>query len=264
MADHEEPQESRLYYVIPEDVMIDESISASEKLLYALLSGLASGKGTCFPSNEYLEKRLKESKATIKRWIQNLENAGYISREIKTYADNPFKRTRIITLHVNFKKSLPRLKNEPTEDEPFDELKSDLPEGSKMSPIVSKEIHLVSKEEKLKQKDGQIRKTAPQVGTPLYVKFGSFVKMKEKAYQELCKCNGQSCVDEIIQEMNGWLEATGNKPYKNYPAAIKNWIERQKKKRTYSSNNVNRGSITDQRNLKDQNGNSLTDYSGKF
>lgn len=107
MKNSEENSSGSLYYVIPSAVMEDESIQPIEKLLYALLSGLAYGTGECFPSDTYLSKRLKAPERTIQQWLKNLDDVGYISRHTTRDPKNPFIQKRTITVHSNFKKCLP-------------------------------------------------------------------------------------------------------------------------------------------------------------
>ncbi len=75
--------QTSLYYVIPSQVFDDESLKAESCMLYALISGLSSGEGYCYASNEYLAKRMKLSSRRIQVWMVALEKRGYIRKEIE-------------------------------------------------------------------------------------------------------------------------------------------------------------------------------------
>lgn len=58
--------------------------------------------------------------------------------------------------------------------------------------------------------------------------FGQFVKLEKKAHDELCKLHGFEVVAGLIDEINDYIAASGKKPYKDYAAAIRQWIRRRK------------------------------------
>lgn len=69
----------RAYYsVIPATVMNNKDLSANEKLLYAEITALANEKGYCYMSNKRLAERLNASDRSIRRWIQNMVEKGYL------------------------------------------------------------------------------------------------------------------------------------------------------------------------------------------
>ena len=75
--------EKRSYYcIIPADVLDDERIPDGAKLLYGEITALCSEKGYCFASNEYLASRRHTSVPTLKRWLNNLIDGGYLKREL--------------------------------------------------------------------------------------------------------------------------------------------------------------------------------------
>lgn len=104
-------KKSSLYYVVPHEIMFDTNLKPHHKLFYSFLSGLAYGDGSCNPSDSYLAKSFDVSDRCIKDWLKLLENHGYISRKTKSCKDNPFKRTRIITICCSFKKQKKSPKN---------------------------------------------------------------------------------------------------------------------------------------------------------
>lgn len=130
-----------LYYIIPAEVMHDENLSISEKMIYALISGLANKHGYCFASNEWLEKTLKIQEKQIQRYLKNLEDIGYITRKIHSDEKNPFKKQRHIYINTSFKKCLPGVKYDGSGSVGCD---GSVP--SDMTGILSEEKNLISKD----------------------------------------------------------------------------------------------------------------------
>lgn len=86
-----------LYYVIPSQIMDTELLLPNEKLLYGILSGLANQKGKCFPSDEYLAKRLNVHYKTIGDYLKNFENLKLIKRNTKRiYGQKPQRTIQLI------------------------------------------------------------------------------------------------------------------------------------------------------------------------
>lgn len=130
-----------LYYVIPAEVMHDDSLSISEKMIYALVSGLANKHGYCFASNEWLENTLKIQEKQIQRYLKNLEDLGYITRKIHSDEKNPFKKQRHIYINATFKKCLPGVKYDGSGPIGYDGV---VP--SNKTGILSEEKNLISKD----------------------------------------------------------------------------------------------------------------------
>ena len=117
--------EKRSYYcIIPADVLDDERIPDGAKLLYGEITALCSEKGYCFASNEYLASRRHTSVPTLKRWLNNLIDGGYLKREI-VYGDDKKtvneRRLYLREAYLGSQMNPPRFKNEP-------------PLGSQMNP----------------------------------------------------------------------------------------------------------------------------------
>jgi hypothetical protein len=131
-----------LYYVTPDFVMDYDNklVEPLAKLLYGLLTGLSSN-GSCFPSDEYISKRMQCSLRKAKDLVYQLEKAGLIERETKRNPSNPFRSLRIIHIVNFFKKSCARAQPCPPGGE-----KVCPPVVSYCAPIESKAI-LESKED---------------------------------------------------------------------------------------------------------------------
>ena len=72
-------EEKRSYYaVIPAKVRYDQSLSASEKLLYGEISALCNDKGFCWSTNKYFSDLYGVSQSSISRWISALVSKKYL------------------------------------------------------------------------------------------------------------------------------------------------------------------------------------------
>lgn len=90
------------YCVIPAPIMRDGGLSSDEKILYGTVSGMAREKGYCWAGNDTLAKIFpdKEGKPkderTIRRWLNHLEEVGYIKRTLVYFENtNQIKERRI-------------------------------------------------------------------------------------------------------------------------------------------------------------------------
>lgn len=83
--------------VIPAYIRYDSNLSNNAKLLYGELRALTNAYGFCWASNEYFAALYQVDVRTIKRWLQNLEECGYIT-QTKERDDETLKLVRIIRL----------------------------------------------------------------------------------------------------------------------------------------------------------------------
>ena len=79
------------------------------------------------------------------------------------------------------------------------------------------------------------------ISKDIYIKFWSFVKLKQKEYDMLCEEYWAWHIDEKIQDCNNYVWSTWKK-YKDYNLTIRNWIKRDGEK----SNNPQKGRSDDQ------------------
>ena len=61
---------------------------------------------------------------------------------------------------------------------------------------------------------------------PLPLSFGNHVKLSKQSYAELSLNYSEEQVLNMISKINDYIDAKGEKPYKDYAAAIRNWIRR--------------------------------------
>ena len=90
--------ENRNYYaIIPANVRYSD-IPDGAKLLYGEITALTNEKGYCWASNSYFENLYNKKKCTIIRWINALEEKGFIHRKIIYKEGTKQVEQRIITI----------------------------------------------------------------------------------------------------------------------------------------------------------------------
>ena len=64
--------------VLPMHLMLNKDVVPQAKSLYAVIRCLSGMNGVCYASNEYLESTFDVNTTTIQRWLNSLEELGYI------------------------------------------------------------------------------------------------------------------------------------------------------------------------------------------
>ncbi|WP_051758209.1 DnaD domain protein [Rossellomorea vietnamensis] len=110
------------YAIIPANVRYDNDLTPNAKLLYGEITALCNERGYCWAGNSYFSDLYKKDKSTIKRWIKQLEDKGYITREVK-YKEGGFEiEARWIQLCTGGEVKntpTPSVKNEPDNNTSF-------------------------------------------------------------------------------------------------------------------------------------------------
>lgn len=70
-----------MFILIPEIVDQDHSLHPNAQKLCGYIIGLSNSKFGCLAKNSYFEKRLNVSLATVKRYLKDLKDKGYIEIE---------------------------------------------------------------------------------------------------------------------------------------------------------------------------------------
>ena len=71
------------YAIIPAKIRYDSRLTASEKLLYGEITAMCNQEGYCWATNEYFAELYGVSTRTARRWLENLEECGYITRDFE-------------------------------------------------------------------------------------------------------------------------------------------------------------------------------------
>ena len=69
------------YVEVPMNVLLDEELSSTSKLLMGLITTLSMQNGYCYASNKYLSNLMKVSNRTITNCISSLKRKNYIEIE---------------------------------------------------------------------------------------------------------------------------------------------------------------------------------------
>lgn len=85
------------FILIPANILSEQSIPASAKLLLGLIISLQSSKGFCYASNAYLAEQLGVSPKRVSSMIAELEALKLITREIKLSDKNEVTERKIST-----------------------------------------------------------------------------------------------------------------------------------------------------------------------
>jgi DNA-binding Lrp family transcriptional regulator len=78
-----EEKEKSFWCIITAPVLYSKELSDKSKILYGVISNLTKQKGYCYAHNSTLAEELGWSERTIQYSIKELEDAGFISREIE-------------------------------------------------------------------------------------------------------------------------------------------------------------------------------------
>ena len=89
----QEMERPNYYAILPANVRYDKRLSANAKLLYCEISALANVKGYCYASNKYFSELFSVDIRSVKNWLYNLKDYGYITMD---FNENKDLRTRKI------------------------------------------------------------------------------------------------------------------------------------------------------------------------
>ncbi len=83
------------YSIIPATILYNKELKANEKLLYAIITSLASKEGYCFATNKYLAEKLGVNPKTISSWISDLQKRKFIIVELIRNENKQIMQRRI-------------------------------------------------------------------------------------------------------------------------------------------------------------------------
>lgn len=92
-------ENKRSYYaIIPATVRYDKGLPAGAKLLYGEITALCNQEGFCWANNSYFAELYDVSDKTVRRWVQALEDRGYIVKNIEYEEDGKTVIRRCLSL----------------------------------------------------------------------------------------------------------------------------------------------------------------------
>lgn len=132
------------YAILTADVRYDKNLMANSKLLYAEITALSEKTGHCWASDNYFSDLYGVNTRTIQRWLKELEDGGYIKRDVIYKKDNKEIEKRFITTinKVLTKKTVPyRQKRQYPTD------KNVVESTTSTNTTSTNEVHIVKDEE---------------------------------------------------------------------------------------------------------------------
>lgn len=91
-----------MYITVPTAVARDKDLTDGAKMMYGFIASLAQQAGYCFATNAFLAEVTNNAERSVRNYIKNLKDAGYIDVEI-LYTEKGEVRERQIRLLTNFK-----------------------------------------------------------------------------------------------------------------------------------------------------------------
>lgn len=80
------------YAILPASVRYDGRLKAAEKILFCEITALSDQNGYCHAQNGYFSGLYGVDESTVRRWIRNLKNLGYIQVEYSVEGDTQQRR----------------------------------------------------------------------------------------------------------------------------------------------------------------------------
>jgi predicted HTH transcriptional regulator len=75
------------YGILPANIRYDNRLKPNAKILYSEITAIIKKDGYCIATNQYFAILYKVSEETISRWISQLCEYGYVTREFE-YKEN--------------------------------------------------------------------------------------------------------------------------------------------------------------------------------
>lgn len=88
-------QQPSYYSILPANVRYDKDLSANEKLMYSEITALCDKTGECWATNKYFADLYGVSDRTVRSWISNLVDKGYVQSYMNE--DGNERRLRIVS-----------------------------------------------------------------------------------------------------------------------------------------------------------------------
>lgn len=79
-----ENEQPNYYSILTASVRYDKDLNANEKILFSEITALSNKYGYCTASNKYFSNLFQADERSIRRWISNLKQHGYIKMNLIT------------------------------------------------------------------------------------------------------------------------------------------------------------------------------------
>lgn len=204
-----EEQQKAYYAIIPANVRYDKDLAPNAKLLYGEITALCNGKGYCWASNQYFAELYHVSDRTIKKWVGQLVDKGYIVRTVNYKEGTKEIEHRKLFIGGENKFTTPGNNVHYPQENKF------TTPGEEMFPVNNKDINNTfnNKEEVRKHKYGEYQ----------------HVLLTDKEHTHLLELYGSS-LDEHIKILDEYIETSG-KSYKNHSLVLQKWVHDEWTKR---------------------------------
>lgn len=204
-----EEQQKAYYAIIPANVRYDKDLAPNAKLLYGEITVLCNEKGYCWASNQYFAELYHVSDRTIKKWVGQLVDKGYIVRTVNYKEGTKEIEHRKLFIGGENKFTTPGNNVHYPQENKF------TPPGEEKFPVNNKIINNTfnNKEEVRKHKYGEYQ----------------HVLLTDKEHTHLVELYGSS-LDEHIKILDEYIETSG-KSYKNHSLVLQKWVHDEWTKR---------------------------------
>ena len=128
------------YAIIPANVRYDKRLKAMERILYGEITALANKMGYCTAKNKYFGGLYEVHQNTAGRWINRLENLGYIRTELI------YDGKQIIGRRIYISDAIPSTGNRKNTETNLDDLNEniDTPVNENIDTPVNEKINTLS------------------------------------------------------------------------------------------------------------------------
>lgn len=206
-----EEQQKAYYAIIPANVRYDKDLAPNAKLLYGEITALCNEKGYCWASNQYFAELYHVSDRTIKKWVSQLVDKGYIVRMVNYKEGTKEIEHRKLFIGGENKFTTPGKNVHYPQENKF------TTPGEEKFPVNNKDINNTFNNKK-------------DVYTHKH-KYGEYqhVLLTEKEHTHLVELYGSS-LDEHIKILDEYIETSG-KNYKNHSLVLQKWVHDEWTKR---------------------------------
>lgn len=181
------------YAILPAYVRYDKRLKAAEKILYAEITALSNVEGYCYASNSYFADLFEVSKSTVKGWIANLKELGYVDVELDTD-----EAGRILKRKITPAVELPQPPGQKSDPPPAENLTHPRSEIWPHNNTRDNNTRLSSSKEKTELQDAEQTTTMTALTQKAENAFGTLTAYQREQLQEAVAALGEPLAAEIL------------------------------------------------------------------